>query len=80
MTLFVSGDVLSPAELAQRMLDLHPLSLTGHCLTCGADDCAARQAAMLELRQYRCLPKRRPGNTRPELLGVRRVTALFEAR
>jgi hypothetical protein len=61
------------AELAQRMLDLHPIVLHGRCLTCGAADCTTRRAATVELRRYKRLPKRRPGLTRPELLGLRRA-------
>lgn len=76
MTVYASSNSLNPADLAQRMLDLHPIALDGHCLTCGAEDCTARQAATLELRRHKRLPKRRPGHTRPELLGVRRAFRL----
>jgi hypothetical protein len=60
-------------ELAQRMLDLHPVNLKGICLTCGQPDCSSRQAATLELRRFNRLPKRRPGSTRPDLLNLKRL-------
>jgi hypothetical protein len=72
MTLFVSGNTVSPADQAQQIFDLHPRSLDGHCLRCGTEDCIGRHAAMNELRRYDRLPKRRPRITRPELLGAKR--------
>jgi hypothetical protein len=75
VTVYVSGNAIDAATLAQRMLDLHPMALNGHCLTCGAEDCGPRQVATLELRRYNQLPRRRPGSTRPELINLRRALA-----
>jgi hypothetical protein len=61
---------------AQRDLDTHVTSgATGRCLTCGMPGpCQARENAVETWSRavYR-LPRRRPGITRPELIGARLV-------
>jgi hypothetical protein len=61
---------------AQRMLDLHVMSLPdGACRTCrSTGSCAARERAMATFARARRLPRRRPGASHPELIGARRVT------
>ena len=63
---------------AQRVLDEHPISAsTGRCLRCDTDGaCWLRVIALRTFAQqgtHGVLPRRRPGATRPELIGARRV-------
>ena len=64
----------TPAD-AQRVLDAHPLSAaSGRCLRCDTEgECWLRVVALRTFAQHRLLPRRRPGATRPELIGARRV-------
>jgi hypothetical protein len=59
---------------AQALVDEHPIALNGRCLACGCDveDCDARRTALRRLGLEH-LPRRRPGATRPELVGARRI-------
>jgi hypothetical protein len=59
---------------AQQTLDVHTVSSTGFCVTCKIlGPCRARaQAESIFFRSLR-LPRRHPGATHPELLGVGRV-------
>jgi hypothetical protein len=63
-------------EQAQRLLDAHVMALnTGLCRLCGTlDSCDYRDAASATFARYRRLPRRRPGASRPELVGARRLT------
>lgn len=54
------------------LLDQHPDTLAGTCLHCRTA-CAERYAALAWLAHYGVLPRRRPGASRPELVGARRV-------
>ena len=63
---------------AQRTLDTHVTSsATGRCLQCGAlGPCYLRENAVETWsRAIFRLPHRRPGATRPELIGARQVSA-----
>lgn len=60
---------------AQRVLDTHiTSSATGHCLACGVrGPCWRRESAVSIFSRSLRLPLRRPGATRPELVGARLV-------
>jgi hypothetical protein len=64
------------AAAAQQTLDEHTtLTATGRCRTCDIPGpCPWWEAATAAFAQNRCLPRRIRGLTRPELVGVRRVT------
>jgi hypothetical protein len=57
---------------AQALLDAHPSGVDGRCLGCGEHRCAQRRAALRALGSCGLLPRRRPGLTRPGLLGDER--------
>jgi hypothetical protein len=61
---------------AQRTLDSHiTSSATGRCLACGSfGPCVRRESAVQVFSRTLRLPLRRPGATRPELVGARRVS------
>ncbi len=73
-----------PMELAhaQLVLDRHVMVLAdGSCLACGtALPCAVRDAAAEVFVRYGRLPHRRPGASRPELVGARRVAVAGSLR
>jgi len=51
------------------------LSSSGLCRTCQIEGpCVRRSAAERTLRSYNLLPQRQPGATRPELIGLRRIS------
>jgi hypothetical protein len=60
---------------AQIILDRHVTSLaTGRCIDCDAlGPCYRREAAVSIMARYLWLPLRKPGASRPELIGARRV-------
>jgi hypothetical protein len=59
---------------AQQTLDTHiTSSATGSCLACGLRACPDREAAMVVFSRSLRLPRRHPGATRPELVGLRRI-------
>jgi hypothetical protein len=60
---------------AQAVLDRHTVSnANGLCVTCRLPGpCAEREAAARVFATSARLPLRRPGATRPELLGARRA-------
>jgi hypothetical protein len=60
---------------AQRTLDAHiTSSATGRCLACGSfGPCHRRESAVVIFSRSLRLPLRRPGATRPELVGAHRV-------
>ncbi len=64
-------------DQAQVVLDRHAVSSAdGLCVTCKVlGPCAAREAAAQVFTTSVRLPHRRPGATRPELLGAKRVGA-----
>jgi hypothetical protein len=62
---------------AQRTLDMHiTSSANGRCLKCGTPGpCHKRETAVVAFSRTLRLPRRRPGTTRPELVGARRLGA-----
>lgn len=66
-----------PVDLAhaQLVLDVHVMVLAdGSCLGCGtALPCAVRNATAEVFVRHGRLPRRRPGASRPELVGARSV-------
>ncbi len=62
---------------AQRTLDTHiTSSANGRCLQCGTPGpCYKRETAVVIFSRSLRLPLRRPGATRPELVGARRLGA-----
>ncbi|MEV4620504.1 hypothetical protein AB0J74_17575 [Asanoa sp. NPDC049573] len=66
-------------EQAQAVLDRHAVSSSdGLCVECKVlGPCQAHEAATNVFARSARLPRRRPGLTRPEIVGARRVTAGF---
>jgi hypothetical protein len=66
-----------PVDLAraQQVLDVHVMLLAdGCCRACGTPlPCAARDGAAAVFIRHGRLPRRRPGASRPELVGARRI-------
>lgn len=62
-----------PLDDAQGLLDAHPTGIDGCCVACGERGCAGRAVALRRLGQAGLLPRRKPGATRPERVGARRV-------
>jgi len=59
---------------AQAVIFAHPTGLAGRCLACLAEGpCPAKRAALADLASRGVLPRRWPGATRPDLVGLRRV-------
>lgn len=72
--LYLSRSARAEIRSAQSIIDWHVLAATGVCLGCGASgDCPEREAAARVFAQYRQLPKRRPGSSQPERIGLRRM-------
>lgn len=73
MTTYHGGPQL---DRAQAMLDQHAVSSgDGLCVECGVlGPCPAHEAAALVFARAARLPRRRPGATRPELAGAKRVS------
>lgn len=61
--------------IAQQVLDEHVTSsATGRCVACGVQGpCFRRETAMAVFSRSRWLPRRVPGLSQPERLGLRRV-------
>lgn len=72
MTTCSQADVYAEA---QRMLDEHVVSIvTGRCATCGVPGpCCRRLTAAAVFFAMGWLPHRIPGQTRPEMVGARRI-------
>lgn len=67
--MFSLGDALGIAGY-------HPVGLNGRCARCEVDGpCVLQSRALRSLAACDRLPQRRPGATRPELVGARRVMA-----
>lgn len=62
-------------SVAQQVLNEHVTSsATGRCMACGAPGpCFRRETAMAVFSRSRWLPRRVPGLSQPERLGLRRV-------
>jgi len=67
---YLSRVVSERVQAAQDLFDAHPVSsVDDRCLLCdGAAPCRYRQAALHVITRYGCLPRRRRGATRPELV------------
>lgn len=75
-TTYYADTAVDVLEAAQRDLDTHAISSVGYCLSCHIlGPCRPRALAELVFEHSLRLPRRRPGHTRPELLGARRVAA-----
>lgn len=63
---------------AQRTLDTHATSsANGRCIKCGTPGpCYKRETAVVIFSRTYRLPRRRPGATRPELIGARTVVVV----
>jgi hypothetical protein len=75
---YLAGAARERLAVAQSTMDAHPISLRdGRCITCGIEGgCIEREAAARIFARYGVLPRRRPGATRPELVGARRLPIL----
>jgi hypothetical protein len=62
-------------EQIQAVVDHHPISSAdGRCVVCEVEGpCWPRHDALRALAAWHQLPRRRPGATRPQLIGARRV-------
>lgn len=74
-TTYLAAMAASQLDQAQRLLDAHVIVLPdGACRLCGTtQSCGYRDAASAVFARYRRLPQRRPGASRPGLVGARRV-------
>lgn len=72
MSTYLSGAARDRLREAQAQLDRHtPSSGDGRCGGCGEEGpCPPRRAALRLFGQYGCLPRRWPGASRPEAVGV----------
>ena len=75
MTVYLTAEARSELREAQRQLDRHTdLSNDGRCPVCELEGpCPLRRAALRVFGRYSRLPARRPGATRPQLIGLRKV-------
>jgi hypothetical protein len=71
----VYGGEAQQLSIAQQVLNEHVTSsTTGRCGACGAPGpCFRRETAMAVFSRSRWLPRRIPGLSQPERLGLRRV-------
>ena len=78
MSVYRSRVVARDLRAAHADVAVHVVcSGDGRCVECGLPGpCAARVAGLAVLRAAGVLPIRRPGATRPELIGARRVLSL----
>jgi hypothetical protein len=73
-TTYIADTARDLLEAAQRDLDVHTISSVGYCLACQVlGPCGPRESAESVFERSVRLPRRRPGRTRSELLGARRV-------
>jgi hypothetical protein len=73
-TVYIGYAGLEQVEAAQAEFDAHVTGgADGQCLTCRDRPCPGQAAALRTLARYGRLPCRRPGATRPERIGLRRV-------
>jgi hypothetical protein len=77
-TTYLAAPVVAQLDRAQRLLDAHVTVLPdGACRLYGiTESCEYRAVAHATFARYRRLPQRRPGASRPELMGARRVSWL----
>jgi hypothetical protein len=73
-TVYLGHAALEQVEAAQAEFDAHvPGGADGECLTCRDRPCPGQATALRTLARYGWLPRRSPGATRPERIGLRRV-------
>jgi hypothetical protein len=73
-TVYLSNVVLDQVAAAQADFDAHVRSSgDGQCVTCADGSCSGQTNALRVLTQYGQLPRRRPGATRPDRIGLRRL-------
>jgi hypothetical protein len=73
-TVYIGHTAVEQVEAALAEFDAHvPGGADGQCLTCRDRPCPGQAPALRTLAQYGRLPRRRPGATRPERIGLRRV-------
>ncbi|GLY08612.1 hypothetical protein [Actinoplanes sp. NBRC 101535] len=72
MTVFLTAAAREQVEYAQSQLDRHIApSADGRCSVCGEEDpCSPRRVALRVFGRYGILPRRWPGASRPEQVGV----------
>jgi hypothetical protein len=72
-TTYLASNGQAKVAHAQAELDLHvTISANGLCDACREEGpCQSRIAAERTMASYRLLPRRTPGATRPELIGLR---------
>ena len=75
-TAYLSQAAREQLAAAQAAIDTHVISSAdGHCILClVVGPCPAQSIATAIFTRYQMLPGRRPGATRPELIGARRVS------
>jgi hypothetical protein len=75
MTVFLTAAVQEQLDYAQEQLDRHTApSADNRCAVCGEEDpCSLRRVALRVFGRYGCLPRRWPGASRPEQVGIPKV-------
>jgi hypothetical protein len=70
-TTYYADAAVEQLAAAQRELEAHAVTSLGYCLTCRTiGPCRSRMLAESVFKRSMRLPQRRPGHTRPELLGA----------
>jgi hypothetical protein len=73
-TVYLSNAGLDQVAAAQADFEAHVMSSgDGTCVTCASGSCPGQANAVRVLMQYGQLPRRRPGATRPDRIGLRRL-------
>lgn len=71
---YLSAARLPVDELQQAVADHTPLAHTGRCPRCRVESpCGPLASVLRTLAAARLLPRRRPGATKPERTGARRI-------
>jgi hypothetical protein len=71
-TVYLGRAGLDQIAAAQAEFDVHVVSSgDGQCVTCAGSPCPGQASALRALAQYDQLPRRRPGATRPDRIGLR---------
>jgi hypothetical protein len=80
-TVYLSSAALIEIADAQADFDAHVVSSgDGRCVTCAGSPCSGQGHALRVLAGYGQLPRRRPGATEPERVGLRPMRLLQRAR
>lgn len=71
-TIYLDTAAHDQVAAAQAEFDAHTVSSgDGRCLSCFDSPCPGQAGALRILAQYGQLPRRRPGATRPDRIGLR---------